>query len=67
MAVKYTVEITSEERAYREALVGKGKPTPAYKIKHAHILLNVDVAGPIREDREVAELFRCHRNTVASS
>ena len=66
MAVKYTVELTSEERAYLEALVGKGKPSPAYKIKHAHILLNVDVAGPIREDREVAELFRCHRNTVAN-
>ena len=30
MAVKYTVELTSEERAYLEALVGKGKPTPAW-------------------------------------
>ena len=66
MAPKYTVELTSEERAYLEALVSKGKPAPAYKIKHAHLLLNVDVTGPIREDREVAELFRCHRNTVAN-
>ena len=66
MAKQYIVELTSEERTYLEALVGKGKPAPAYKIKHAHILLNVDVTGPNREDGEVAEMFRCHRNTVAN-
>ena len=66
MPPKYIVELTSEERAYLEALVNKGKPTPAYKIKHAHILLQVDVAGPNREDLEVAGMFRCHRNTVAN-
>ena len=49
-----------------KAVVNKGKPTPAYKIKHAHILLQVDVAGPHREDLEVAGLFNCHRNTVAN-
>ena len=66
MAAKYIVELTPEERASLEALVTKGKPTPAYTIKHAHILLNVDVVGPHREDLEVAGLFRCHRNTVAN-
>jgi len=66
MPPKYIVEVSSEERAYLEALVRKGKPTPAYKIKHAHILLQVDVVGPNREDGEVAEMFRCHRNTVAN-
>jgi len=66
MSAKYIVELTSEERAYLEALVSKGKPTPAYKIKHAHILLQVDGIGPHREDLEVAGLLGCHRNTVAN-
>ena len=66
MAKKYIVELTSEEQAYLEAVVGKGQKAPAYKIKHAHILLNVDVHGPTREDEEVARMFRCHRNTVAN-
>jgi len=66
MAQRYIVELTSEERADLEALVGKGTKAPAYKIKHAHILLNAEVTGPAKEDLEVAAMFRCHRNTVAN-
>ncbi len=36
------------------------------RIKHAHILLNVDATGPNKEDLEVAGMFHCHRNTVAN-
>jgi len=66
MSKRYIVELTSEERTDLEALVGKGTKAPAYKIKHAHILLNVDVTGPNKEDLEVAGIFRCHHNTVAN-
>ena len=66
MAQRYIVKLTSEERAYLEALADKGTKAPTYKIKHAHILLNVDVSGPAKEDLEVATVFRCHRNTVAN-
>jgi hypothetical protein len=58
MGPKYIVELTSEERIDLEALVGKGTKAPAYKIKHAHIHLNVDVTGPNIEDLEVAGIFR---------
>ena len=66
MAQRYIVKLTSEERAYLEARADKGTKAPTYKIKHAHILLNVDVSGPAKEDLEVATVFRCHRNTVAN-
>jgi hypothetical protein len=36
----------------------------AYKIKHAHILLQVDANGPNWSDAHVATVFRCHGNTV---
>ena len=64
MIKKYVVDLTSEEREHLEAIVSKGKKAPAYKIKHAHILLNVDARGPNLKDQDVARMFRCHRNTV---
>ena len=41
---KYIVELTSEERSGLQTMVKKGT-SAAYKIKHAHILLNTD-QGP---------------------
>ena len=35
-----------------------------YKVKHAHILLQVDANGPNWSDERVANAFRCHGNTV---
>ena len=44
MGKKYIVNLTSEERKNLEEIVSKGK-TQAYRIKHANILLSVDVNG----------------------
>jgi len=61
----FIVTLTSEEREQLEAMVSKGKAA-AYKIKHAHILLAADENGPNLKDDDIAEAFRCHRNTVAN-
>lgn len=65
MNKKYIVRLTDEERHELENLVSKGK-SPAYKIKHANILLAVDADGPNCSDEQTAKAFRCHRNTVSS-
>lgn len=65
MSKRYIVRLTADEREQLEATVKKGKG-PAYRIKHAHILLNADADGPNVIDEEIAKRFRCHRNTVAS-
>ena len=36
----------------------------AYKIRHAHILLQVDANGPDHCDEEAAEILCCHANTA---
>lgn len=64
MQKKYIVRLTAEERTELEALVTKGKAA-AYKIKHANILLAADVNGPAWPDRQIAEAFSCHLDTVA--
>jgi transposase len=62
---KYLVELTSEERSGLQMMVTKGKAA-AYKIKHAHILLNADQGpeGPGWKDAEIAKTFHCHVTTV---
>jgi transposase len=62
---KYIVELTSEERCALQAMVKKGK-TAAYKIRHAHILLNADQGpeGAGWKDAEIAKTFHCHITTV---
>jgi transposase len=65
MPKRYMVRLSNEEQQDLQDLVSTGK-TAAYKIKHAHILLNVDVNGPGWTDEEAATVFRCHRNTVAN-
>jgi len=65
MKKKYIVELTNEERSELQAMVKKGKAA-AYKIKHAHILLNADQGseGAGWKDGEIAKTFHCHITTV---
>jgi transposase len=65
MLKTYIVRLSQEERQYLQNLVSTGK-TAAYKIKHANILLNIDVNGQKWTDEKAAAAFSCHRNTVAN-
>ena len=62
---KYFVTLTEEEQGQLKALVSKGKGA-AYRIKHAHILLNADENGPHRRDEDIADMLSCHVRTVAN-
>lgn len=61
---RYIVTLTDEERNVLTAIVSKGKGA-AYRIKHAHILLNTDESVLRKRDCEVAQMLSCHVNTVA--
>jgi transposase len=63
MNKKYIVRLTDDERQQLVHVTKIGK-TAAYKIKHAHILLQVDANGPNWSDEHVGTAFRCHGNTV---
>ena len=63
MKKKYIVTLTEEEHEYLEDIVTKGK-SPAYRIKHARILLNADVSGSDKSDGDIADLLHCHINTA---
>lgn len=65
MPKRYLVRLSAEERQYLKDLVSTGKGV-AYKIKHANILLNIDINGLGWSDEEAASAFSCHRNTVAN-
>jgi transposase len=65
MLKNYIVRLSQEERQILQDLVSTGKAA-AYKIKHANILLNIDVNGQEWTDSEAATAFSCHRNTVAN-
>jgi len=65
MPKQYIVRLSQEERQSLQDLVSTGKAA-AYKIKHANILLTIDVNGPAWTDEEAAAAFSCHRNTVAN-
>ena len=59
----YIVRLTDDERQELVQLTRSGKAV-AYKIKHAHILLQVDANGPNWSDDHVATALHCHGNTV---
>ncbi len=63
MNAKYIVRLTGEERSELADLVKTGK-TPAYRIKHANILLAIDADGAGWTNEKTAEAYRCHSNTV---
>lgn len=65
MPKRYIVRLTEGEREQLQELVSTGKAA-AYKIKHANILLNIDVNGQGWSDEQAASAFSCHRNTVAN-
>jgi hypothetical protein len=59
----YIVRLTDDERHALVHLTQSGKAA-ASKIKHAHILLQVDANGPNWSDAHVATALHCHANTV---
>jgi len=65
MPKRYIVRLSAEEQQYLQDLVSIGR-SAAYKIKHANILLNIDVNGAGWTDEQAASAFSCHRNTVAN-
>ncbi len=65
MPKRYIVRLSEEEQQSLRDLVSIGK-SAAYKIKHANILLNIDVNGAGWTDEQAALAFSCHRNTVAN-
>ena len=62
---RFIVALTSKEQEHLEEVVSKGTAA-AYRIKHANILLAADENGPKMNDDDIANSFRCHRNTVAN-
>lgn len=65
MPKRYIVRLSEAEQQTLKDLVSIGK-SAAYKIKHANILLTIDVNGPGWTDERTAQAFNCHRNTVAN-
>jgi len=62
----YIPRLTSDERQELRELITKGK-TQAYRIKHANILLAIDVDGDRAwPDKRTAEAFDCVLATVAN-
>lgn len=65
MKSRYKVKLSADEREILTGIVKRGKG-PAYRIKHAHILLHADAGKdePEKSDEEIAGLFHCHSQTV---
>jgi hypothetical protein len=63
MRKKYIVRLTEEERRQCELLIDKLKGT-SQKVKRANILLKADADGLAWSDQQIAEAFRCRRQTV---
>src|SRR5262245_16033528 len=63
MNTTYLVRLTDDARRELLQLTRSGKAA-AYEIKHAHILLQVDVNGPSWSDAHVAKALHCHGTTV---
>ena len=60
---KYLIQLTAEERRQLKEVITKGK-APAYKIRHANILLLADSNGSDWPDGRVAEALSVNINTV---
>ena len=65
MPKRYIVRLSEEEQQSLKKLISTGKAA-AYKIKHANIVLSIDVNGSGWTDEAAANAFHCHRNTVAN-
>ena len=60
---KYIVKLSAEEQKLLKETTRRGK-NPAYKIKHAYILLQADNNGQNSTDEKIAKNLGCHLNTV---
>lgn len=58
MKSRYEVRLTEEDREFLTRIVRQGR-SPAYRIKHAHILLHADSAKeePEKTDEEIADYY----------
>lgn len=65
MNKKYIVDLSVDEEEMLLSIVNKGKG-PAYRIKHAYILLNSEINGKNMSDQEISELLHCHSQTVVN-
>lgn len=63
MQKKYVVRLSAEERQQCEEVVDKLKGT-SQKVKRANILLKADADGPGWTDQQIADAFRCRRQTA---
>ncbi len=63
MQKKYIVRLTEAERRSLENVIKKLKGT-GQKVRRAQILLKADADGPAWTDVQIAEAFRCWRETV---
>jgi len=63
MQKKYIVRLSKAERQECERVVDTLSGT-SQKVKRANILLKVDADGPAWTDQQIAEAFRCRRQTV---
>ena len=63
MRKTYVVRLTQEERLQCEDVIDKLKGT-SQKVKRANILLKADADGPAWTDQQIADAFRCRRQTV---
>lgn len=66
MRKKYIVRLTDEERQRCEQVVDQLKGT-SQKVKRANILLKADADGPGWTDQQIADAFRCRRQTVENA
>ena len=63
MLKKYSIYLSTSEREELLSITKKGQ-APAYRIKHAQILLNADKNGQNKPDWKIAEFIKCHPQTV---
>lgn len=63
MRKKYIVRLNDEERRQCEDVVDRLKGT-SQKVKRANILLKADIEGSGWTDQQIADAFRCRRQTV---
>lgn len=65
MVKRFVVELDGAERKELLSIINLGKGR-AYRIKHANILLKADETSDNWTDKQIAEAFSCHPNTVAN-
>ena len=65
MKKKYIVKLSKEEERKLNEIINKGK-SPAYRIRHAHVLLKANINGLNWKDPQIAKTFNCYVDTVAN-